>query len=236
MNAWTICTQTRTLQTRSFSCIIYENKKCDEAHLLVEEDPVEVGRRGEELFSHAEFTGGDLDAGVDRSRRAARGRNLHHVRQEEPKCGEKRRASMRAMSRHDDAASVTNLSFIQLGFGLRCGLNLGHAVGCRQDHPLSELCNHTFSLLNTNVNDRPRTDPMFGLMEAMLHLCFTHLFLKTRRSFPGLRGFSRLLLSSSGRSAAFRVRLYSTTRKSGQREQGGFQHHLIRQSQYTQAI
>lgn len=50
-----------------------------EAHLLVEEDSVELSRRGEELFSHAEFTGGDLDAGADWSSCAARGGNLFHT-------------------------------------------------------------------------------------------------------------------------------------------------------------
>ena len=39
----------------------------EEAYILVEEDPVEISRGGEELFPHAELAGGDLDAGVDRS-------------------------------------------------------------------------------------------------------------------------------------------------------------------------
>lgn len=45
-------------------------------HLLVEEDPEEIRRRGEELFPHAELAGGEADASVDGSRRAARGRDL----------------------------------------------------------------------------------------------------------------------------------------------------------------
>lgn len=43
----------------------------EEAYILVEEDPVEISRGGEELFPHAELAGGDLDAGVDRSNCAA---------------------------------------------------------------------------------------------------------------------------------------------------------------------
>lgn len=52
---------------------------------------------------------------------------------------------------------------------------------------------------------------------------FTHLFLSTRRSFPELHGFSQLLSSSSGRSVAFQVRLYSTLQKPGQRSEDGNQ-------------
>lgn len=52
---------------------LYEAEPDTEAHLLVEEDPVEVCWRGEELVLQGEFTGGDLDAGVDRSNCAAGG-------------------------------------------------------------------------------------------------------------------------------------------------------------------
>lgn len=47
-----------------------------QAHLLVEEDPEEIRRRGEELFPQAELAGGEPDARVDGSRCAARGGNL----------------------------------------------------------------------------------------------------------------------------------------------------------------
>lgn len=53
---------------------------------------------------------------------------------------------------------------------------------------------------------------------------FTHLFLRIQRSFPGLHGFSLLLLSSSGWSAASPVHLYSTIPRSGQRSEDGDQH------------
>lgn len=51
----------------------------DEAHVFVEKDPVEISRWGEKRFFQGEFTGGDLDAGVDGSHRAGRGGNLFHT-------------------------------------------------------------------------------------------------------------------------------------------------------------
>lgn len=54
------------------------------AHLLVEKDPVEVCWGGEELVLEGEFTGGNLDAGVDWSSCAARGRNLLKTTRRKP--------------------------------------------------------------------------------------------------------------------------------------------------------
>lgn len=62
---------------------------------------------------------------------------------------------------------------------------------------------------------------------------FTHLFLRIQRSFPGLHGFSLLLLSSSGWSAASPVHLYSTIPRSGQRSEDGDQHTV---SNVTQSV
>lgn len=127
-----------------------------DAHLLVEEDPVELSWRGEEHFFHAEFTGGDLDAGVDRSSCAARGGNLFNSRMRTKVwwgkicCTAAGKTPTMFVLQWIIQSFVwwlkmfcvsTNLSFIRLGFGLWCGLRLGHTVGCRQDHPLCELCN-----------------------------------------------------------------------------------------------
>lgn len=56
----------------------------------------------------------------------------HWRTSESPKCG-----------RRLEEVVSTNLRFVHLGFGLRGGLRLGHAVGRRQDHSLCELCART---------------------------------------------------------------------------------------------
>ena len=62
---------------------INTNLKPREAHLLVDKDSVEFRWGGEKGVSHAEFTGGDLDASVNRSCCAAGGGNLFHKRKKE---------------------------------------------------------------------------------------------------------------------------------------------------------
>lgn len=92
VNAWTICGGRRqaahhrdpfkkcirSLGTEGFYLAVASSAAGwdPQAHLLVEEDPEEIRRRGEELFPQAELAGGEPDARVDGSRCAARGGNL----------------------------------------------------------------------------------------------------------------------------------------------------------------
>lgn len=86
-----------------------------DAHLLVEEDPVELSWWGEESFSHAEFTGGDLDAGagVDWSSCGARGGNLF----KKTKSGDRRSATL-LQDKHQ--SYITAVSYYRKSFTESC--------------------------------------------------------------------------------------------------------------------
>lgn len=68
-----------TFEGTAFFESLTRGQSTQTSHLLVEKDPEKICRWSEELFLHAEFTGWDLDAGVDRSSCAARGGNLFHT-------------------------------------------------------------------------------------------------------------------------------------------------------------